>query len=936
MSETDLDRRRFLQLMGASLALTGGACSGPPPEKTVPYVDLPPELRSNAPLFYATAFVLSGYAYGVLVESSMGRAIKVEGNASHPASLGATNVYAQASVLQLWDPERSQAVYQRDQIATWEAYDAALESRRPMLDHNAGEGLRVLTGAVTSPTLIAQLKQLIAQYPRARWHAYDPLADERAGAGMRLAFGRNLDTVYSFDEARVVVALDTDFIGEGAGSLRYAHDFTSRRKNPAADRINRLYALESTPTLTGAMADQRLTLPPQEIERAVWRIAAEVGTAPSDVFAANPRTAKWEAAVAAALRDHRGASIIVAGARMSPETHALVHGLNARLGNISRTMRYIQPVAANAETGAATLADLANDMHAGRVDTLIVLGGNPAYDAPADLEFASALGQVALSVHSDLYRNETGRLCTWHIPSPHEYEQWSDARAYDGTASILQPVMRPLYAARASHEVLARLTGNPQLDPLAIVRAVWRGTMQAGGAGADDAWRESLRRGFVEGTAAPAVSVTSVRDVKPPALRDEPLVAAFVADSRMHGGEYANNAWLQELPHPITTMVWDNALLMSAGSAKTLALETGEVVRVQSEARSIDAPVWICPGHADGVVTLPLGRGRRAAGSVGNGVGFDAYRLHTSASRRGPVTVSIERTGRRHTFVTTQNHASMDGRDIVRTAGLAEFLRNPDFAHDEQREKVPETSLYPPFSYPGYAWGMAIDLNSCMGCGACTIACQAENNIAVVGKEQVARGREMHWIRVDRYYEGADEAPRTHFQPVPCMHCENAPCEEVCPVGATVHDSEGLNVQVYNRCVGTRFCSQNCPYKVRRFNFLQYSDQHDPGLKAVRNPEVTVRQRGVMEKCTYCLQRITRARIEAEKEGRRIRDGEMVTACQAVCPTKAITFGDLNDPASAVRRVKDSPLNYSLLAELNTRPRTSYLAKIINPDPDAE
>ena len=933
MEPVDTDRRRFLQLMGASLALTGTACSGPAPEAIVPYVDLPPELRASEPLFYATSFCLSGYAYGVLVESSMGRAIKVEGNPLHPASLGGTNVYAQASVLQLWDPERSQAVYQRDQIATWDAFDTAMESRRPAFERNGGEGLRVLTGTVTSPTLIAQLTQLIKKYPRARWHTYNPLSDGRASEGSRLAFGRNVEPVWSLNHARIVVSVDADFVTEGGGSLRYAHDFASGRRNPSADRINRLYALETTPTLTGAIADERIALSPNEIERAIWRIAGALGMASAGVFASNPRTSKWEGAVAAALRQYRSQSIVITGSRLSPQTQALVHRMNAQLGNVGRTVRYIQPIAANADSGAATLHELVNDMHDGRIDTLVMLGANPVYNAPADLEFSVALKHLPLSIHCGLYRDETARFSTWHIPTPHAYEQWSDARAYDGTASIVQPIMQPLYNTRSQHEVIARLTRDTQTDALARVRATWRPMVQQQD-DRDEAWRASLRRGIVEGTALPAVNV-SARNVEPPQLIDAPLVAVFVADARTHDGDYANNAWLQELPHPLTKIVWDNALLLSAATARLLNVDSGDVVRVESAGRTVEAPAWICPGQADGVATLPLGRGRWAAGVVGNGVGFDAYRLHTTASRAAPAAVAITRVNARHTFVRTQTHDSMEGREPVRAATLTTFLGNPQFAHDEPRKRVPETSLYPPYAYPQYAWGMAIDLNSCIGCGACTIACQAENNIPVVGKEQVALGRWMHWIRVDRYYEGPAEAPRTHFQPVPCMHCENAPCEEVCPVGATVHDSEGLNVQVYNRCVGTRFCNQNCPYKVRRFNFLQFSDEHDAGLKAVRNPEVTVRQRGVMEKCTYCLQRITRGRIEAEKEGRRIRDGEVVTACQAVCPTRAITFGDLNDEASAVRRVKASPLEYTLLAELNTRPRTTYLAKVINTDPDA-
>jgi molybdopterin-containing oxidoreductase family iron-sulfur binding subunit len=925
----DRERRRFLQLMAASVALGAGACSGPPLETIVPYVDTPPELAHGDALFYATAYVRGGYAYGVLVESSMGRATKVEGNADHPSSLGATDVYAQASVLELWDPDRSRAVYAGANVAAWEAYDAAwLAAERDLAD-TGGRAFRILTGPVTSPTVLAQIARVRKRYPEVRWHNYSPVESGHAAAGARLAFGTPLMTTLDLARARVIVALDADFLCDGPAALRYARDFAAARA-PGPDRT-RLYVLESTPGLAGANADARLALPPAEIERVVWRVAARLDAAPRDVFAASPPTERWEAAIAKALQQYAGAGVISPGPRMSPATHALVHRLNARLGNAGRTVRYLEPPAAEAEPIGA----LAADMHAGRVDALLILDANPVYDAPAGTEFGLALERVRLSIHSGLHRNETARACTWHLPAPHGYEQWSDARAYDGTATILQPAMRPLYPSRSVHELLARLAGDTVQDGYSMVRRTWRMAERSEDAPSEMLWREYLRRGVVLGTAH-AERVFPVRgQIAPPRLADAPLVAVFTPGSRTDDGRYANNAWLQELPHPITKLVWDNALLIGPATARSFALRNGDVVRAGADGREIECPVWVVPGHAEGVATLPLGYGRRAAGRVGDNVGFDAYRL-VRRTVGEPVALALAKTTRHHALVTTQIHMDLHGRDQVRSATLAQFMRNPRFAADEKIERVPADSFYPEYPYPTYAWGMAIDLNACIGCGACTIACQAENNIAVVGKAEVARGREMHWIRVDHYHMGVPDAARSAFMPVPCMHCEKAPCEEVCPVEATLHDSEGLNVQVYNRCIGTRFCNQNCPYKVRRFNFLQYADRTTPELSAMRNPEVTVRQRGVMEKCTYCVQRIARARIHTENEQRRIRDGEVVTACQAVCPTRAIAFGDLNDPQSAVRRVKDSPLNYTLLAELNTRPRTTYLAFVRNPDPALE
>jgi len=962
-------RRRFLKLMAASAALAGAGCSGPPAEPIVPYVTMPEQGVPGLPMFYATAFVRRGLAHGVLVESNMGRPTKVEGNPDHPVSGGATDVFAQASILQMWDPDRSQAVFRGEEMSTWGAFEAALQARRPRFEGNGGAGLAILTGTVTSPTLAGQIAALRARLPDARWHAWDPLHDDGAAQAAQLAFGRPLDPLVRLDRARVVLALDADLFGAMPGSLAHARAFTAPRRLGARADANRLYVLESTPTLTGAYADARLARAPHDVEAALWRIAARLGVAGAPVSgrAGDPALERWEAAVAKALDGARGQALVVAGPTVSPAGRALAFALTQRLNPGGGPLAFIEPVERGPLDHGASIAALTDAMRAGAVDTLLILDANPAYDAPADLEFATLLKRVPLSAHLGLYRDETARAAGWHLPMAHTYEAWSDARAHDGTASIVQPLIAPLYGGRSAHEILAVLAGADTRDGHALVRATWLGpgthprrnppgpgAGDAAGADAERAWRASLRRGIVDGSAAPAVTVPAARVPPPPAGAAAPaLVALFAPDPAVDGGAFANNAWLQELPRPLTSLTWDNAALVGPATAARAGLASGAVARLRVDGRTLEAPVLVVDGQAEGVVTLPLGYGRRAAGAVGEGVGFDAYRLRTRAALAAPPALALERTGRTHDLVFRQREVDMHGREPVHVGALAalkdaaqagvprermrvrELVRGSDgrpAPAPRERAEPQHESMYPERDYGGYKWGMAIDLNACIGCASCTIACQAENNIPVVGKEEVARGRSMHWIRVDRYVAG----PRTLFQPVPCMHCEHAPCEEVCPVGATMHDSEGLNVQVYNRCIGTRFCSNNCPYKVRRFNFLQYSNQTTESLKALQNPEVTVRRRGVMEKCSYCLQRITRARIEAEKAGRRIEDGEMVTACQAVCPTRAIRFGDLNDPRSDVVAAKASPLDYGLLEELNTRPRTSYLTRVLNPDPELE
>ena len=953
------ERREFLRLAAASIGLAGlAACSRSPQERIVPYVHSQPLVTPGLPLYFATAHVHAGYARGVLVESHMGRPTKVEGNPRHPASLGATDIFAQASVLQLWDPDRSQTVLRHGEIATWDRFLAEFEAQLPRLEAARGAGLAVLTGTVTSPTLAAQMQALQARLPQARWHAHDPLGRGNVHAGARLAFGRPLEPRHDFSRAEVVVALDADFLAGMPGSVRHAHDFAARRAPPA---MNRLYAFEPGVSLTGAMADHRFAVRAGRIEAVARALAARLGlgtsapASPASAAATSvtqaPATPATEAipseaaalddalldAIARDLRAHRGASLVLAGDRQPPQVHAIVHAINAALGNHGATISFSDPVAADVRAGAASLAELARDLEAGAVDTLLILEANPAYDAPVDLDFDQRIARARLSVHLGLHADETAHACHWHVPAAHALESWSDARAHDGTVTILQPLIAPLYDGRSAHELLALLLDRAPRTAHDIVREFWLGRMA--GTDAEARWTDALQRGVVPDTRLPDVAVPVPAMIRSgaasvPGTATSPDAEAgleldFVADPTVWDGRYANIGWLQECPKPLTSLTWDNAVLIAPALAARLGIASEDEVELSLAGRAVRAAAWIAPGHADGAVTLSLGYGRTHAGRVGSDIGTDAYLLRTSDAPWFANGASLRRTGARRTLAVTQHHHAMEGGEPVRAATLAHWRDKPDFAHEDP----PDQSLYPPFAYDGYKWGMSVNLNACIGCNACTIACQAENNIAVVGKEQVRRGREMHWIRVDRYHEGDADAPRTLFQPVPCMQCETAPCEVVCPVEASVHDDEGINVQVYNRCVGTRFCSNNCPYKVRRFNWLEYSSD-EPALKAQKNPEVTVRSRGVMEKCNYCLQRIANARIEAQKENRRIRDGEVVTACQAACPTEAIVFGDLNDAASRVSRAKADARDYALLGELGTRPRTTYLAKLTNPNPE--
>jgi molybdopterin-containing oxidoreductase family iron-sulfur binding subunit len=924
--EPKLDRRGFLRLLGASLALAGlGACSRPPQEELVPWVRRPDQLPPSLPRYYASTLACAGDVAGVLVETHQGRPTKIEGNPAHPMSLGATSPAMQAAVLELWDPDRSQAPLHEGVAASWDEFraQAGMLTARYLRD---GRGLHVLSGRIDSPTLAAQRAAWLARFPGSRWFQYEAVDEDNALAGARLAFGAPLRARYRFDQAKVVLALEADFLGGMPGALRHARDFIAGRRPEAAD-FNRLYVVEASPSLTGAKADHRWSLASAQVGTFALELGELLGLPRVHAAQSSGISARRLRALAQDLETQRGRALVLAGRTQPPWVHALAHLLNDALGSVGRTVEYYAPPEPWESAGEG-LRELTAAMAAGRVDTLLILDGNPAYAAPSDARFAELLAKVPHRIHLGLYRDETAHACQWHLPRSHALEGWSDLRAADGTASLVQPVIAPLYDSLSAHELLAMFLGDTQGER-ERVRATWRG--QAG-ADPDGFWTASLQAGVIARSAPPAqrVQVDTAFLAQLPTNADPPgLELLFAPDPTVWDGRYANNGWLQELPKPLTTLTWSNVALVSPELALAHELENGDALELRIGGRHTQAPVWVMPGQAARSVTVCLGYGRRAAGRVGERLGFDAYALRNLAAPWRSGGLQINRTGVRYALAATQRHHAMEGRAPVRTGTLEHFRASPSFAQDPPTP----ASLYPDRPHGAYAWGMSVDLNACIGCGACTTACQAENNIPVVGAEEVERGREMHWIRVDRYYEGEAAAPRVHHQPVPCMHCEHAPCEMVCPVGATVHDTEGLNVQVYNRCVGTRFCSNNCPYKVRRFNFLQYSDLATESLKAQRNPDVSVRNRGVMEKCTYCIQRIETAHIAADREGRRIADGEVLTACQAVCPTQAIVFGDQQDPASAVSRQKASPRHYALLEELNTRPRTTYLAAIRNPHP---
>jgi MoCo/4Fe-4S cofactor protein with predicted Tat translocation signal len=936
--EDGLSRRSFLKMAAASLALAGlTACTKQPVHEILPYVKQPEELVPGEPLFYATAMCLGGYATGVLAKSREGHPIKVDGNPEHPATLGGSSIWMQASILDLYDPDRSQTILHNGDLSTWTDFVSEMNEVRRELEAKQGAGLRVLTETITSPTLAAQLDDLLKKFPNAKVHQFDSVSRDNVREGARMAFGEVVEAQYRFDKAAVIVSLESDFLYMHPMRLRYAREFTDgRRVSAGKSEMNRLYVAESTPTITGTMADHRLAVRSSEVETIARGLARRLGMEGED--SKNAAFESWLAALAKDLEANHGKSVVLAGEWQPPIVHALCHWLNNKLGNVGTTVYYTEPADYRPAKQVDAIRELANDMKSGAVDTLLILGGNPGYAMPADLDFFSVLPKIKCSIYLGTELDETAALCTWHVPQAHYLESWGDAKAFDGTISLQQPLIEPLYGGKTASEILGVLF-QPQgaSSDYEILTAHWQA--QKRWPEFEKGWRRALHDGFIADSALPEKHVPLKADAINGALgagknSATGIEVVFRPDPSIWDGRFANNGWLQECAKPVSKLTWDNAVFVSPALAQQNQLASGDVVELELNGRKVCGPVWIQPGQAEQTVTLHLGYGRERAGRVGKGLGFNANLLRTADSFWSANGLKITKLKDRYLLAATQTHHSLHSpeRQIYREGTLEEFRSDAQFVKKSVESPPNEHTLYntDEYKYEGYKWGMSIDLNTCIGCNSCLLACNAENNIPVVGKEQVAKNREMYWIRIDTYYKGPLDNPEFSHMPVPCMHCEHAPCELVCPVEATVHDHEGLNLQVYNRCVGTRFCSNNCPYKVRRFNFLWYADYKTPSFKPMYNPDVTVRWRGVMEKCTYCIQRISRARITAEKENRRIAEPEIQTACQQACPTNAIVFGDLNASKSTVAKLKEHPLDYSMLGELNTRPRTTYLAKLRN------
>ena len=951
-----VSRRGFLKVMGASMAMAGMAgCTRQPAEPVYPYVKAPEELIPGKPMYFATAHPLPTGAVPLLVKSDQFRPIKIDGNPEHPYNQGSSDVFSQGSLLDLYDPDRSQHVLYRGERREWNEF--ALGYRDKVLATGVGTGVYFLSSTITSPTLARQWREVEKALPKARLVQYDA-----AIAGTALESGSS--TQYDLSQADVIVSLDADFLSGAAfpGHHKLAREFAERRKHPEKG-MNRLYSIESTPTTSGLKADHRLMLRASEIPAFAAELARAVG-----VSAVNPPSFVWTAeqkkflnTVASDLRAHAGRSAVIPGLYQDESVSNLALVINAVLGNGGKTLTYSYPPVWVRPAGSlpdSDLKTLAAELYAGKVNWLIVLNANPVYDAPADLNFAEAIKKAKTVVHLGSHVDETAQLAHWHIPAAHYLESWSDVRAYDGTVSIVQPLIEPLYGGKTAHQFIQALLDEPGLSPYNAVRATWRESLTKKG-DFEQNWRKVLHDGWIEGTAfpvGPSKTIELIGEVPAPAPKDS-FEIIFRPDPCVYDGRYANNGWLQELPKPITNLSWDNAALMSGATLTKLGLAEQDIVEIAVGNGRVKAPVLVAPGHPDNSVTVHLGYGRRV-GRVAGGAGFNAYAIRNSWGMFH-ATGSVRKVEGKWGLAVTKSHyvdhrsqpsgdnsnnsleadEALGARGIVRAATLAEFKANPSFAHEGEGRGTPaaDASLFPAWnSSQGNAWAMSIDMNSCTGCNACVVGCYAENNIPVVGKEQARIGRTMQWIRVDTYFEGDLNAPRAHFQPMLCQHCETAPCEQVCPVGATVHSPEGLNTMTYNRCVGARYCSINCPYKVRRFNYLLYSDYETESLKLLRNPDVSVRSRGVMEKCSYCVQRIQQAKIAADKENRPIADGEIETACQQACPSRAIVFGNLNDKTSRVKKQRADKRSYGVLANLNTRPRTTYVAEVTNPNAELE
>jgi MoCo/4Fe-4S cofactor protein with predicted Tat translocation signal len=957
-----VSRRGFLKLMSASLALAGLAgCTKQPDEPIYPYVKQPEDLVLGNATYFATAFPFATGGVPLLVKSDAYRPIKVDGNPDHPYNLGSSDPFTQGSLLDLYDPDRSQKATNQGVATEYVEFLQAYRERLAAGKANGGEGIYFLSSTITSPTLARQWSEGQKAYPKAKLVQYDPINRDSVATVLG-----DKDVQYSLTGADVIVSLDADFLSGSSfpGFHKLVREYTQRRKLAGGDKtMNRLYAVESTTTTTGMKAEHRLGLRASEIPAFTAALAAAVGVSgvSAPAYSWTAEQTKYLNALAKDLKASAGKSVVIGGEQQDPSVLALALSINEALGNTGKTVFFtdsVQPLPSKQNEG---LRSLVADLNAGKVDWLIMLDTNPVYSSPADLDFKTAMGKAKVSVHLGSHVDETGAEATWHLPGTHYLETWSDVRAYDGTVSVIQPLIEPLYNGHSAHSIIQGLSEDPTISSYEAVRETWKSQISKSGE-FELGWRKVLHAGWIEGTAFDKGATASISKppVPTPSSKDVYEII-FRADPTIYDGRFANVGWLQELPKPVTNLSWDNAALVSGPMMKKIGIEEGDILEINLGGKTVKTPVLVMPGHPDNSVSVYLGYGRSAAGRVGSsegGLGFDAYSIRNSGAPLVAAGASLKKVDGKWGFAVTKSHYhdhrstafggkgsgnnSLEGdeaeqRGIIRTASLDEWKANPGFANagGEEKPKVErETTLFPNWEYKDNAWGMSIDLNSCTGCNACIVSCYAENNIAVVGKQQVRIGRNMQWLRIDTYFEGDLAAPRAHFQPMACQHCENAPCEQVCPVGATVHTPEGLNTMVYNRCVGTRYCSNNCPYKVRRFNFLLFSDYETESLKLMRNPDVSVRSRGVMEKCSYCVQRISAAKIDADKENRPVRDGDVVTACQQACPASAITFGNLNDKSSKVAKLAADERTYSVLADLNTRPRTTYVAAVFNPNPE--
>ncbi len=956
-------RRTLLKFMGATLALAGLTACRRPEEKIIPLAKGAEDLIPGKPVHYNSVFTLGGNAAGVTVETHDGRPTKIEGNPNHPQSLGAASAYAQASVLGLYDPDRV-AEHKRDgQPVSWDDFVAAA----PAMLAGDGAKVRFISQRIASPSYSRLKTELLAKYPAARWVEYEALPVDAANDGARIAFGRSATVNYNFEQADVVCALDFDFLGLDASTILNLRQWASRRRvEDHHDGMSRVYAVESQFSITGGSADHRLRMRASDVVSFAQALANELGVdvpKPGSVPGGD-KAQKFAQVLAKDLLAHRGKCLVAAGPRQPAAVHALAHLINQALGNMGSTV--VLQAAPDGPGEVVQLKQFATDLNAGTVETVVVIGGNPAYDAPADLNLPAAMAKAANRVYLGEDDNETAAACNWVLQGAHYLECWGDARGFDGVAAIQQPMIQPLFDGKSPLELLSVLIGRPAARGYEIVRETWMPTFSGE---KEKAWRKAVHDGILPGTGVATVSasvnVAAVRDAVAQATASaggSGIELVFVPSSHTLDGRFNNNAWLQEAPDPITKITWDNVALLSEATAKKLGLRAdafqietprgtfvAEYISIQHAGAEVKIPAVVQPGHADDSVTLALGFGRAKTGQVGAGTGFNVYPLRTSNAVSIASGATVTKASGEYDIASTQDHGTLTDAlrtrsEIVREVTLEEFHKD-HHAIQHIAHEHPEFQLYesPAFESP-YQWGMTVDLNTCIGCNACLVACQSENNIATVGKEQVLMGREMHWIRLDRYYSGSVADAEMVTQPMACVHCETAPCENVCPVAATVHGPDGTNQMAYNRCVGTRYCSNNCPYKVRRYNFFDYHNKRfdwftlgnkAPEIASLQyNPDVTVRMRGVMEKCTYCVQRIAQTRIQAKSEGRTIRDGEVVTACQQTCPTQSIVFGNIADPESAVSKKKKLDTNYTVLQELNVRPRTTYLGKLRNPHPE--